>query len=126
AAAAAVAGMLADSSSGGRKRVVENHREECLLELPFFIELKKARNVHVQRATVLAGRQGEFLADARDTAVGEDVVLEFVAEMSQGSEDRIGRSLAKSAERTITDKAAEFIEQFDVVRRSCAFGHAIQ
>ncbi len=117
AAAAVVAGMLADAARGCGQRVVENHGLECVFEAAFLEELEEARNVHAQRATVFAGREGEFLADAGAAAMGDDVVFVLFAEVADGGEHGIGRGLAEAAERTLANHAAKLVEQRQVARR---------
>ena len=68
-AAAIVAGMLADSSGGGRQGIIKNNGLERIFKAAFLVELKETGNVHAQRATVFARREGEFLADTRAAAV---------------------------------------------------------
>ena len=81
------------------------------------VELEEARNVHAQRATVFAGRERQFLADAGAAAMRNDVVFVLIAEVAHGGEHGIGRGLAEAAERALADVAAEFVEQCQVVRR---------
>ena len=65
AAAAVVARMLADAAGGGRQRIVHDHGLERVLQPVFLVQLQEARDVHVQRAGVLARRKRQVLADAR-------------------------------------------------------------
>jgi hypothetical protein len=104
-AAAIVARVLADSSSGSRQGIIKNNRLERILKTAFLVELKETGNVHAQRATVFAWREGEFLADTRATAVRDNVVFILFAEMANGGEHRIGRGLAESTERTLPNHA---------------------
>ena len=115
AAAAVVAGVLADAAGGGRQRVVEDHREEGVLEPALLVELQEARDVHVQRAGVLAGRERQVLAHAGAAALGPDVVLELVAEVPQGGEHRVRRALAEAAQRRVADHAAQLVERLEVL-----------
>ena len=46
------------------QRVVHHHRFEGVFQPPFLVELEEARDVHVQRAAVLAGRERQVVADA--------------------------------------------------------------
>ena len=75
--------MLTDPTGGGRQRVIHDHRFKRVVQPVLLVQLKEARNVHVNWAAVLAWRQGEIAADAGATAFGADVVLELVAEMTQ-------------------------------------------
>ena len=61
------------------------------------IQLQEARNVHVQRATVLARRERQLRAHACLAAPGHDMILELVAEVAHGREHRIRRGLAQPA-----------------------------
>ena len=117
AAAAIVAGMLADPARGGGQGIVENHRLEGVFKAAFLVELEEARNVHAQRATVFAGRQRQLLADTGAAAVGHDVIFILLAEVADGGQHGIGRGLAKAAERTLADHAAELVEQCEVLAR---------
>jgi len=81
--AAVLAGVLADTPGGGGERVVEDDREEGVLEIALLVELEEPRDVHVDRARVLAGADGEVLADPRPAALDADVVLELVPEVPQ-------------------------------------------
>jgi len=72
--------------------------------------LQEARDVHVQRAGVLARRQRQVLADAGMTPLRPDVILEFVAEMAQRREDRVGGGLAEPAQRGVADHLAQFVQ----------------
>ena len=81
--ATAVAGMLADSAGRGRKRVVQDHRQERIFQPVFLKKLQKAWDVHVQRAAVLARGERQFFADSRRAAVLHNVVLELAAKVSQ-------------------------------------------
>src|SRR5689334_6308423 len=103
--------MLAYASGGRGQRIVENDGEERLFQISFLVELQEARDVHVQRAAVFAGRQRQLLADASGAAAGEDVVLELAAEMAQRGQHRIGRRLAQAAQRAVTNVAAQFVEK---------------
>ena len=126
AAAAVVAGMLADAARGCGQRVVENHGLEGVFEAAFLVELEEARNVHAQRATVFARREREFLADAGAAAMSDDVVFVLFAEVADGGEHGVGRGLAEAAERTLADHAAQFVEQGQVVGGSVAFGDGVE
>lgn len=126
AAAAVVAGVLADAASGGRQRVVEHHGEEGLLQPVFLEQLEAARDVHVQRAGVLAGADGELLADARAAAARADVVFELVPEVPHGRQHRVRGRLAEAAQRGVADHPAELVEDFEVFLGALAVGEARQ
>ena len=117
AAAAIVAGMLADAARGCGQRIVEDHGLESVFQPALLIKLEEARNVHAQRATVLAGREGQLLADAGAAAMRDDVVFVLLAEVAHGGEHGIGRRLAEPAERTLADHAAQLVEQVQVLAR---------
>jgi hypothetical protein len=106
AATAVVARMLADSTGGCGQWIVENDGFKCVFEAAFLEKFEEARDVHAQRATVFAGREGEFLTDAGAATVSDDVIFVFFAEVTDGGEDWIRRGLAEAAERTFTDHAA--------------------
>ena len=118
--------MLADSPRGGGKGIVHDDGFERILEAMLLVEFKEARNVHVQRAAVFARRKRQLFADAGGTAMRHDVILEFVAEMTQGGEDGIRRGLAKSTKRAFTNVAAEFVEKLEVMHGARAFGDAVE
>ena len=88
AAAAVVAGVLANAAGGSGQRIVHHHRLECLFEPALLIQLEEAGDIHAQRTTVLAGRQREFLADSGAAAVGDDVVFVLLAEVTHGGQHR--------------------------------------
>src|SRR3954447_6394243 len=94
AAAAALAGMLADAAGGGGQRVIEEDRFAGIFEAAFPEEFEESGNVHAQRATVLARRYGELLADAGQAAVRNDMVVVLLAEVADGGEYGIGGGLA--------------------------------
>ena len=123
-AAAALAGMLADTAGGGRQRVVHDDRFERVLQPPFLVQLQEARDVHVQRTTVLARRERQTLANAGAAALRADVVLEFVAEVAQRGQHGVGRGLAETAERGVADHPAQFVEFVQVLLTAFAFGDA--
>ena len=125
-AAAAVARMLADAPRRGGQRIVEDHGHERIFQPVLLIELQEARNVHVQRATVFAGRERQFLAHAGRAAPRENVIFKLVAEVPHGGEHRIGRRLSQAAERAVANVAAQFVQEFEMMRRARAFGDAIQ
>ena len=108
------------------KRVVEDDGFECVFEAAFLEELKEARNVHAQRATVFAGREGKFLADAGAAAMGDDVVFVLLAEVANGGEHGIGRGLTEAAERALADHAAEFVEKVQVLGGAVALGDGVE
>ena len=124
--AAVVAGVLADASRGGRQRVVQDDREEGVLQSVLLVELQEARDVHVQRAGVLARRERQVLAHAGPAALGQDVVLELVAVVPQAGEHRVGRALAQAAERHVTDHAAELVEGQEIAVGGRALREAVQ
>ena len=112
--AAVVAGVLADAAGGGGQRVVHHHGFERLLDAAFLVELQEARDVHVQRATVLARRQRQVVAHAGAAAFGADVVLELVAEVAHGGQQRVGRGLSEAAERGVADHAPHLVEAVQI------------
>ena len=114
-AAALVARMLAHAPGGAGQRIVQDHGLEGVLQPALLVELQEARNVHVQRTTVLAGRQRQFLADARLAALRDDVVFELLAEVPHGGEHRVGRGLAQAAQRAVADVAAQLVQGFQVL-----------
>ena len=118
--------MLAHPARGRRQRIVHDDGEKRVLQPVLFVQLQEPRNVHVQRATVFAGRKRQFFAHAGLAAPRHDVVLELVTEMPQRGQYRIGRGLAQSAQRAIANVAAEFVEEVEVLRRARAFGDAVQ
>ena len=68
--------------------------------------------------------QGESASSSHTPArqrVRHDVVFEFVAEMSQGRQNRIRRSLSQTAQRAFANVAAQFIQKFKMMRGSCPF-----
>ena len=58
--------MLAYAAGGGRQGIVQNYGFEGLFEPVFFVKLKEARNIHLQRTVALTGRQlmADLLVDA--------------------------------------------------------------
>ena len=124
--AAVVAGVLADATGRGRQRVVQHDAQEGVLEPVLLVQLQEARDVHVQRARVLARAEREVLAHAGAAALGQDVVLELVAEVAQAREHRVGRALAEAAQRHVADHAAELVERVEVVERGRAVGEAVE
>ena len=90
----------------------------------FLVELQEARNVHVQRTTVLARRQCQILTNAGVAALLADVVLEFVAEVAQRGQHGVGRGLAETAERRVADHPSQFVEFVQVLLAAFAFGDA--
>ena len=123
---AVVAGVLAHASGRSRQRVVEDDAEEGLLQPVLLVELQEARDVHVQRARVLAWAQGEVLADTGAATLGQHVVLELVPEVAQAGEHRVGRTLAQPAERHVAGHAAELVELVEVLQRGRAVGEAVE
>ena len=122
--AAVVARMLADPAGRGRQRIVHDHGQEGVVEPPLLVELEEARDVHVQRAAVLARRQDEVLADAGAAALGPDVVLELVVEMAQRGEERVRRGLPERAERRVADHPPELVEVGEILLAPLALGDA--
>ena len=106
--------MLADAAGGAGQRVVHDHGFEGLLQAALLIELEEARDVHVQRATVLARRERQVVAHAGAAAIGADVVFELVAEVPHGGEHRVGRGLAQAAQRGVADHAAQLVQPVEV------------
>ena len=126
AAAALVARMLADPAGRTGQRVVHDDGLERFLQPAFLVELQEARDVHVQRAAVLAGRQRQFGADAGHAAMGDDVVFELLAEVPHGGQHRVGRRLAQAAQRAVADVAAQLVQPLQVVHAARALGDAVQ
>jgi hypothetical protein len=123
---AAVARMLAHAAGRRGQGIIHNHRQKRLLQTALFVKLQVSRNVHVQRATVLAGRQRQFLAHSRWAAMRQNMVLKFIAEVSQRCQHRIRRRLPQPAQRALADVAAQLVQQLQVLRSARSFGHAIQ
>ena len=115
AAAAVVAGVLAHPARGGRQRVVQDHRQERVLDALFLVQLEEPRDVHMQRAGVLARRERQVLAHAGAAALRQDVVFELVPEVAHAREDRVRRAGPQGAERGVTDHPAQLVELFDVL-----------
>ena len=110
-AAALVAGMLAHAPGRSRQRIVQDHGVERVFQPALLVELQEARNVHVQRAAVFAGRKRQLLADARLAAARHDVVFELLAEMAHRGQHGIGRGLPQPAQRAFADVAAQLVEK---------------
>src|ERR1035441_2931968 len=106
AAAAVVAGMLADPPGGCRQWVVKNHGFKGFVQLPFLVELQEAGNVHVQWTTVLARGKRQILADPSAASMRAQMVLKFMMEMAHGGKHRVRRCLSKSTQRRIANHAA--------------------
>src|SRR5450830_856861 len=66
------------------------------------------------------------LALARRAAPLADVRVQLIAEVAQGSEHRVGRRSAESAERAFDDVARELLQQLDVSLTSISRGDALQ
>ena len=126
ATASVITRMLTDPSSRSGQGIVENHRLECIFQPALLIKLKKARNVHPQRATVLARRKREFLADACAATMGNDVVFVFLAEVAHGGEHGIGCRLAQRAERALANHPSQFIQQVHLFTGSAALSDRIE
>ena len=126
AAAAIIAGMLADAARRGGQGIVEDHRLEGVVETARAVEREEARNVHAQRTTVLAGRQRQLLADAGAAAMRDNVVFVLVAEVANGGEHGVGRGLAEGAERTVANHAAKLIEKIEMLRCAAAGGDGVE
>ena len=126
AAATVVAGVLADASRRGRQWVVQDDRKERVLYPPFFVELEEARDVHVQRAGILAGRKGQVLAYAGAAALGHDVVFELVPEVAQARQNRIWGARAEGTQRSVADHAAQLVESLEILVRGRAKRAVIQ
>ena len=89
---------------------------ERVLEPALLVELQEARDVHVQRAAVLARRERQVLAHAGAAALGADVVLELVAEVAHAwSAAGLGARLPQAAERGVADHAAQFVEAVEIL-----------
>src|SRR5215471_1200454 len=126
ATASAVARMLAHAACRGRKRIVENDGEEGFFEAIFFEELQEPRNIHVQRAAILAGRKGEFFTDSGSATVAHDVIFELIAEVAKRGQYGIGCRLSEPTKRAIANVAAQFVENIEMVRIRGALGNAVQ
>ena len=98
--------MLAHAPRRGRQRVVEDHRKERVLGPLLLVQLQEARDVHVQRAGVLARRESQVFAHAGAAALRQDVVFKLLPEMAQTGENGVGRALAEAAQRGVSDHAA--------------------
>ena len=64
--------------------------------------------------------QGESARSSQTPArqrLGADVVLELVAEMAHGGEQRIGRALPQAAQRGVADHAAHFVQAVQIRSR---------
>ena len=123
-AAAAFAGMLADAAGGSRQRIVHDDRFERVRQTPFLVQLQEARNVHVQRTTVLARRQCQTLTNAGVAALLSNVVLEFVAKVAQRGKHGVRGGLAETAERRVADHPSQFVQFVQVLLTAFAFGDA--
>src|SRR5450830_346106 len=66
------------------------------------------------------------LALARRAAPLADVRVQLIAEVAQGSEHRVGRRSAESAERAFDDVARELLQQLDVSLTSISLSDALQ
>ena len=61
--------------------------------------------------------QGESASSSQTPArqrLRADVVLELVAEVPHGGEQRVGRALAQAAQRGVADHAAHFVQLVEV------------
>jgi len=96
--------------------IVEDHRKEGFLRPPFFVQLQEARDVHVQRARVLARRECEVLAHARTAAPRQDVVFEFLPEVAQVGENGVRSELAETTQRSVADHPAQFVEGLEILK----------
>ena len=96
---------------GCRQRIVEDHRFERVLETALLVELQEARNVHVQRATVLARRERQLVAHSCLAASRNNVIFELLAEVPHRGEHGVGRGLSQTAERAVANVAAQFVQQ---------------
>ena len=123
-AAAAFAGMLADTAGGRRQRVVHDDRLERVRQTVFLVQLQEARNVHVKRTTVLARCECQILANTGAATLRSDVVLEFMAKMAQRGKDGVRGGLAEPAERRVADHPSQFVQFVEVLLTTLAFGDA--
>ena len=96
-AAAIIAGMLADAARGCGQGVIEDDGFKGFFQPAFLVELQEARNVHVQRATILAGGQRQFLANARAATMGAQMIFKFMTEVPHSGEHRVGGRLPQPA-----------------------------
>ena len=126
AAAAIVAGCWQTRPVEAGKGLSRMTDSKASSRRPSAVEREEAGNVHAQRATVLAGREREFLADAGAAAVGDNMVFVFVAEVADGGEHGIGRGLAERAERAVADHAAQLVEKIEVLRGAAAGGDGVE
>ena len=96
-AAAVVARVLADAAGGSRQGIIENHRFESVRHAALLHQIEEPRDVHMQRAAIFARRESQAVAHSGAAALGDHVVVKFVAEMAHAGEHRIGRTLSQPA-----------------------------
>src|SRR5579883_2646420 len=109
ATATSVARMLAHPPRRGRQRIVHNYRKECVFSSTFSLKLQETRDIHVQRTTVFAWRDGQLFADTCCTTSAEDVIFKLVPEVAHRGQHRVGSGLAQTAQRAVANIACQFI-----------------
>jgi hypothetical protein len=118
--------MMANSAADGWEWVALLYDTIGFLKLAFFDEGHVARHILAYGTGMLAWCPEQAGANRGWAFPVNDVCLVFLAEMPDGAEYRVGRSLPQAAKRRGADHLGQFLKEVNVFQGTLASGDPAQ